>query len=81
MRNISVLTHEGIKGGPHLVPNFFIELSQEEVEEKLKLLSFIESESKKYFLQHDLIKSVARILGGRIGVEYAEGFEVVRFKA
>jgi len=81
MRNITVLAHEGIKGGSHLVPNLFIELSREEVEEKLKLLSFMESESKKYFLQQDLIKSVARVLGGRIGVEYAEGFEVVRFKA
>ena len=80
MRNISVLSHEGIKGGPHLVPNFFIEISEEEVDEKLKLLSFIDSESKKYFLQKDLLKSVARVLGGRIGVQYAEAFEVVRFK-
>ena len=80
MRNFSILTHEGIKGGPHLVPNFFIEISEEEVEEKIKLLSFIESESNKYFLQQDLIKSVAQVLGGRIGVKYAEAFEVVRFK-
>ena len=81
MRNTSILTHEGIKGGPNLTPNMFIEITEKELQEKIKLISFMETEKKKYFLQEDLIRSVARIYGGSIGVKYAEGFEVVRIKA
>jgi len=81
MRNTTILSHEGIKGGPNLVPNLFFEITEKELEEKIKLISFMESEKNKYFLQEDLIHSVARVYGGSIGVKYAEGFEVVRIKA
>ena len=81
MRNTTILAHEGIKGGPNLVENCFIEITEEELNEKLELLSFMESEKDKYFLQDDLITSLARVMGGRIGVKYAEAFEVVRIKA
>lgn len=81
MRNITILSHEGIKSGPNLTPNIFFEITKKELKEKIKLISFMESEKKKYFLQEDLIRSVARVSGGAIGVKYAEGFEVVRVKA
>ena len=81
MRNTSILSHEGIKSGPNLTPNIFFEITNKELEEKIKLISFMESEKNKYFLQEDLIQSVARVSGGSIGVKYAEGFEVVRIKA
>jgi len=81
MRNITILSHEGIKGGPNLAPNLFIEITNYELQEKTTLISFMASEKKKYFLQKDLIRSVARVYGGAIGVNYAEGFEVMRIKA
>jgi len=80
MRNVTILGHAGVKSGPRFVPNFFIELSREELDEKLKLIKFHKSEGKKYFTQPDLIEAVARYTGGRIGVEYAEGFDVLRIK-
>ena len=81
MRNTTILTHEGIKSGPNLTENCFIEITEKELDEKIKLLSYMESEKHKYFLQEDLIRSLARVMGGRIGVQYAEGFEAVRIKA
>ena len=81
MRNNTILSHEGIKSGPNLAPNLFIEITKKELQEKIKLISFMESEKNKYFLQEDLIRSVASVYGASIGVKYAEGFEVVRIKA
>lgn len=81
MRNVTILAHDGIKSGPYLTENTFIEITGQELQEKLHLLSFMESEKHKYFLEPDLIYSMARVYGGRIGVKYAEGFEVVRIKA
>ncbi len=80
MRNVSILGHAGLKSGPRFVPNFFIELNREELDEKIKLISFHKSEGKKYFLQPDVIEAVARYAGARIGVEFAEGFDVLRIK-
>ncbi len=80
MRNVTILGHAGLKSGPRFVPNFFIELNKEELNEKIKLIAFHKSEGKKYFLQPEVIEAVARYAGARIGVEYAEGFDVLRIK-
>jgi len=80
MRNRTVLGYAGVKSGPRFVPNLFIELSEKEVEEKIKLLSFFKSELSKYFLQPDLIKANARVNGAKIRVKYAEAFDIVRIK-
>lgn len=80
MRNVTILGHAGVKSGPKFIPNFFIELSRKELDEKLKLISFFKSEGAKYFIQPDVIEAVARYTGGRIGVKYAEGFDVLRIK-
>jgi len=81
MRNTTILSHDGIKSGPKLEENVFIEITSEELQEKLHLLTFMDSEKHKYFLEPELIYSVARVQGGKIGVKYAESFEVVRIKA
>ena len=78
MRNITVLGYAGVKSAPSFVPTVFFEVTEEELEGKIKLISFIESESHKYFLQPDLIRAVARVNGSKIGVRYAEAFDVVR---
>jgi LmbE family N-acetylglucosaminyl deacetylase len=78
MRNTTVLGYAGVKSSPNYVPTVFFEISEKELEEKNKLISFIKSEGDKYFLQPELIKSVARVNGSKIGVEYAEAFDVVR---
>ena len=79
-RNVTILGHAGIKSGPRFVPNFFVELSRNEVDEKNKLISFHKSEGQKYFLQPEVIMAVARVNGAKIGVGYAEGFDVIRIK-
>ncbi len=80
MRNVTILGHAGLKSGPRFVPNFFIELTREELDEKIMLVKFHKSEGKKYFIQPEVIEAVARVNGAKIGVEYAEGFDVLRIK-
>ena len=80
MRNVTILGHAGVKSGPRFIPNFFVELSRNEVDEKVKLVSFHKSEGRKYFTQPEVIKAVARVNGAKIGVGYAEGFDVLRIK-
>ena len=80
MRNTTVLGYADTKSCPRFVPNFFIEITEEELEDKIKMISFIESEKEKYSLQPDLIKAVARVNGAKIGVKYAEAFDVIRVK-
>ncbi len=80
IRNTTLLGHGGVKGAPRFIPNLFIELTEEEVNGKIKLLSFFKSEGSKYFIQPEVIESVARVNGAKIGVKYAEGFDIVRIK-
>ena len=80
MRNTTILGYGDVKSAPRFVPRVFFEITHRELQNKLKLISFIESESSKYALQPNLIRAVARVNGGKIGVEYAEAFDVVRMK-
>ena len=80
MRYTTILGHADAKSGTRFVPNLFIELSEEEVEEKIKLVSFFKSESFKYSIRPDVLKAIARVNGAKIGVKYAEAFDIVRLK-
>jgi len=80
MRYTTVLGYGDVKSAPRFVPSVFFEITHRELQNKIKLISFIESECSKQALQPELIKAVARVNGGKIGVEYAEAFDVVRIK-
>jgi LmbE family N-acetylglucosaminyl deacetylase len=60
--------------------NLFYELSEKHINNKVKALSFYESQLVKHYncLNENYIKALAIERGHRIGKEYAEAFETIR---
>lgn len=57
----------------------FYEISENYLDLKIKALKCYESQSGKDYMQADFIKSLAKVRGVQIGVNYAESFEVIRW--
>jgi N-acetylglucosamine malate deacetylase 1 len=59
---------------------FFVRLSEEEMETKIHLLDFYKSQirANRLYFSKDYMYGLARTRGGQIGARYAEAFEVVR---
>jgi len=77
-RNNSMICYEHIKSEPNFKPNFFVELTPEEVEKKIRILMRFKTQHRRYYHKPDLFKSIMRFRGAQAGVKYAEAFEVVR---
>lgn len=59
-------------------PNYFVELSQQQLDKKIAALAYYKSQSHRPYMDPDFIRSWARYNGMRCGKLYAEGFKVVR---
>jgi len=57
----------------------FIILKEKDIQKKIKALSCYKSQSAKFYMSGDFIKSLAKTRGVQIGVPYAEAFEVIRW--
>ena len=80
MRHITILGYAETKSNPYFTPRVFIELTEEEMEEKLKLISFFKSQTSKFYLSPEAIRATARVYGLQVNVEYADAFDVCRIK-
>lgn len=69
------MPHNNLNFSTHL----FTILNLEHLERKIEALKFYESQAHKTYANEGFIKSLARVRGTQIGVEYAEAFEVVRW--
>jgi LmbE family N-acetylglucosaminyl deacetylase len=60
---------------------FFVRLSEKNIDDKAKVLQFYESQHyvKKGYFSTDFVKGLAITRGTQIGERYAEAFEVVRW--
>lgn len=58
--------------------NFFLKLSEIEMEAKLVSLKAYNSQKGRQYFKDENLKSLARVRGLQVGAEYAEAFEVVR---
>jgi len=59
--------------------NLFVFLEENHIVTKIKALKCYKSQSGKDYTTDDFIRSLARVRGVQIGVEYAETFEVIRW--
>ncbi len=59
-------------------PTYFIDISTV-IQEKLKILRIFGSQNRKDFLKRETILGVNKYYGFMNNVEYAEGFEIIRF--
>jgi len=76
MRYRSILGYEEAR--TCIIPKLFVELSEENMADKLHVLSYFKSENWKPFFEDDVLLSRARVYGSVIGSKYAEAFDIVR---
>ncbi|MEO7394585.1 MAG: PIG-L deacetylase family protein [Chitinophagaceae bacterium] len=55
--------------------NFFIKLSEAEINKKIEALQAYQSQSHRNYMQQDFIRSLAKVRGVQCNSEYAEAFE------
>lgn len=59
--------------------NFFIRLSESELNKKIEALKSYESQSHRNYMQEDFIRSLARVRGIQTNSQYAEAFEIYKW--
>lgn len=59
-------------------PNYFVELTEEQLEKKIAALACYKSQAHRPYMDPEFIRSWARYNGIKCGKLYAEGFKVVR---
>lgn len=75
--NQSLLTYIGPWNGNE-DPNYFVELSEEQLDKKIAALSCYKSQAHRKYMDPDFIRAWGRYNGIKCGKLYAEGFKVVR---
>jgi LmbE family N-acetylglucosaminyl deacetylase len=58
--------------------NFFMKLSENEVNKKIEALQFYQSQSHRNYMQPDFIRSLAKVRGVQCNSDYAEAFELYK---
>lgn len=59
--------------------NFFIRLSEAELNKKIDALKSYQSQSHRNYMQEDFIRSLARVRGVQANSPYAEAFEIYKW--
>ena len=59
--------------------NFFIRLTETELEKKVNALKEYKSQSQRNYMQEDFIRSLAKVRGVQCNHEYAEAFEIYKW--
>ena len=77
-RNVSILGYEVIRSCIGFNPNFYIEISQKELQNKTEILNLYETQKDMYYMRGDVIDAKAKVRGSDIGKPLAEAFEVIR---
>lgn len=61
--------------------NFFIRLSEGELNKKVDSLKSYQSQSQRNYMQEDFTRSLAKVRGVQANAEYAEAFEIYKWIA
>ena len=75
-RDITLLQYEITYSCPGFNGNYFIDLSEEDLEKKIKILSMFESQNKERYFHEDHLRSIMHWHGYQAGLSYAEAFDV-----
>lgn len=57
---------------------YFIKLSSDELDQKVRALQAYHSQAHRNYMKEDFIRSLAKVRGVQCGAEYAEAFEVYK---
>ena len=75
----SILGYELIWNNLGFETGCFIEIQEEDLQQKTRALDAYETQRGKNYMNSEFIRSLAVVRGTQIGVRYAEAFEVVRW--
>jgi LmbE family N-acetylglucosaminyl deacetylase len=75
-RNQSILMYEDIKSTPKFQPNLVVSLTKEQMEKKIRALNCYKTQLRHYYFDIDFIRSLAKVRGKLMNLEYGEAFEV-----
>jgi N-acetylglucosamine malate deacetylase 1 len=78
-KNCSILGYELAWNNLSFATDCFVVLSEDDVALKKEALSAYTTQVGKSYMDPDFIRSLARVRGTQINVEYAEAFEVIRW--
>jgi N-acetylglucosamine malate deacetylase 1 len=59
-------------------PNYFVELTEEELQAKVDLISIYKSQTHRNYSRPEAIKGTAAFYGAMTGRKYCEAFEIIR---
>jgi LmbE family N-acetylglucosaminyl deacetylase len=79
-RDTSCLSYEIVRSSLDFRPNVFVELSQEDLEAKIRVLGKYTSQRGLYYFDPSVIRSVAITRGAQAKQRLAEAYEVLRLK-
>jgi len=77
-RGITVLGFDVVRSSYDFFPHFLVEVSEEDVEAKIKALSQYETYRDKYYFNNELTRSISIRHGALAEIPYAEGFDILR---
>jgi LmbE family N-acetylglucosaminyl deacetylase len=73
-KKATLLSYECPGSCLNFAPNFFVSLTEEEVADKIRLLSLYQTQKDLYYFAPSVAIAFARVRGIVIGQQYAEGF-------
>lgn len=79
-RDKGVISYEAPRSSLLFEPHLYVELSHENLKNKIRALICYKSQYDKYYFKPSVIESFARMRGSQCRVDYAEAFEVLRMK-
>ena len=78
-RHCSIFGYELIWNNLSFHTDLFVELTEQDLAQKIKALSAYKTQVHRAYMQADFIRSLATVRGVQVGKKYAESFEVIRW--
>ena len=77
-RNTSVISYECTRSCPEFAANYFVNLTEAEVDAKNELLALYKTQANLYYNKPDVVKALAIMRGVEVGIPFAEGYSILR---
>ena len=77
-RERSVIGYEVIRSSINFAANFYIELTEEHIDRKIRALMEYKSQLDRYYFNPEVIRSLAKMRGAQVKAPYAEAFKAMR---
>jgi LmbE family N-acetylglucosaminyl deacetylase len=77
-RGVSVLGYDVLRSSYGFFPHFLVEVSEEDVEKKIKALNAYKTYKSRYYFDPDVVRATSVRHGALAEKPFAEGFDILR---